>query len=227
MTFIRRVRIKKRTTSKYRVAVVVGEDFDNNLVETVEVNLPNVEGQPVPSTNLMKLPLRVIKENGNKRYVFTDLEFSDDAVNFAYKASCTMKDINDKVVGDPLETTIEIDDDGDSRVRSARIIQTSPDQFKLRIAVIGDSENEVKEVSVSFADFSGPSPFPEKLILKDPIIKKSGKKIFKDNTLTFEEPAAASDEAYFLIIELLDAKGSSLGSSEYAVIVEGLYEDEF
>ena len=224
MTFIRRVRIKKKSTTKYRVAVVVGDDVDNNLVNTVEVSLPTVEGQPIPSTNLMKLPLRVTKENGNKRYVFADLEFSDDAVNFAYDTFCTMKDEENQPIGAPLETKIEVADDGDSRVRSARISQKSAEEFRLRVVVIGDSEDDVQEVNVSFADFSGPAPMPENLVLKNPTIKE-GRKIFKDSTLSFEEPEAAADESYFLVIELIDNQGLSLGSSEYTVIVEGLEEE--
>lgn len=226
MTFIRRIKIKKKTSTKYRVVVVVGDDVNNNLVNTVDVSLPTIEGQPVPSTNLMKLPLHVVKENGNKHFVFDDLTFSDDAVNFAYNTFSTMKDSTDQPVGETLGAQIEVTDDGDSRVRSARIIQKTADQFKLRIVVIGDSEDNVKEVGVSFADFTGPAPIPENLQLKDPI-NKDGKKIFIDNTLTFEEPAAAGDQAYFLVLELFDVEGQSLGSSEYSVIVEGLYEDEF
>lgn len=221
MTFIRRVRIKKKTSSKYRVAVVVGDDFDDNLVDTVEVSLPTVEGQPIPSTNLMKLPFRLVTENGNKRYVYADLEFSDDAVNFAYDTLCTMKNKEDKPVGESFEAKIEIADDGDSRVRSARIIQTNAEEFRLRVVVIGDSENEINQINVSFADFTGPAPFPENFTLKDPI-NNDGKKIFKDNTLTFEEPAAAADETYYLIIELIDIYGVSRGASEYPVVVEGL-----
>lgn len=224
MTFIRRVKIKKKTSTKYRVAVVVGDDIDDNLVNTVEVSLPTIEGQPTPSTNLMKLPLRVVKENGNKRFVYADLEFSEDAVNFAYDTFCTMKDSTDQPVGEPLEVKIEVADDGDSRVRSARIIQKAADKFRLRIVVIGDSEDNVGEVGVSFADFSGPAPIPENMRLKDPI-NRDGKKIFIDDALTFEEPAAAADETYFLVLELFDIQGKSLGSSEYSVIVEGLDED--
>ncbi len=225
MTFIRRVKIKKKTSTKYRVAVVVGDDINDNLVDTVEVSLPTVEGQPTPSTNLMKLPLRVVKENGNKRFVFADLEFSDDAVNFAYDTFCTMKDSTNQPVGEPFEVKIEVDDDGDSRVRAARIIQKSAAKFRLRIVVIGDSEDNVGEVAVSFADFSGPAPIPENLQLNNPI-NKDGKKIFVDDTLTFDEPSAASDETYFLVLELFDIQGESLGSSEYTVTVEGLDEDE-
>lgn len=226
MTFIRRIKIKKKTSTRYRVVVVVGDDADTNLANTVEVSLPTIEGQPIPSTNLMKLPLRAVSKNGDKRFVFDNLEFSDDAVNFAYDTFSTMKDSVDEPVGAPLKAKVEVTDDGDSRVRSASIIQKTAEKFRLRIVVIGDSEDNVSEVGVSFADFSGPAPIPEYLQLKKPI-NKNGKKIFINETLTFEEPAAAGDEMYFLVIELFDIKGRSLGSSEYSVMVEGLYADEF
>ena len=221
MAFIRRASIKQKATTGYRVAVVVGDDVDTDIVKTVDVNIPTVEGQPIPSTNMMKLPLRVVKENGNKRFVYAELDFSEDAVNLSYPLKGTMKDVNDKSVGEPLEVQLTVEDDGDSRVRNATIRQINETQFRLRVVVVGDDEQEVDRIQVEFADFTATPPIPEQLELINPKID-GGKKIFIDKTLTFEDPAAAADQVYAVVIDLIGTGGEFLGSTEYTIVVEGL-----
>ncbi|MGH1339155.1 MAG: hypothetical protein ACRBFS_23765 [Aureispira sp.] len=223
MAFIRRASIKQKPVKGYRVAVVVSDDVDTDIVKTVDVEIPTIEGQPAPSTNFMKLPLRVVKENGNKRFVFADLEFSEDAVNFAYTLKGTMKDENDKSVGEPIEVQLDVIGDGDSRVRNATIRQINATQFRLRIVVIGDNEQDVDRVEIEFADFTGPAPLPEQLELTNPKVN-GGKKIFIDKTLTFEEPVDAADQIYGTVIDLIGVGGEFLGSTEYSIVVEGLEE---
>lgn len=221
MAFIRRGKLRKKQTVGYKVVVVVGDDSTENQVQTVDVHIPDVENQPIPSPNTMTLPLKVTKENGNKRFVFRDLSFSEDAVNYAYEMTSTMKDANNKQVGEPLTTTVEVEDDGDNRVRSVSIRQLDETNCRLKVVVVGDSENKVASVDVIFSDYAGPEPIPAELTLYEPIVK-GGKKVFKDMTFTFDDPAAAADEVYTVIIDLKDAEGISLGSTEYNVVVEGL-----
>lgn len=221
MAFIRRASIKKKPAKGYRVSVIVGDDLDTDIVKTVDVDIPTIEGQPIPSTNLMKLPLRVIKENGNKRFVYAELDFSDYAVDLSYSLKGIMKDVNDKSVGEPIEVTLDVLSDGDSRIRTASIRQINETQFRLRIVVVGDSEQEVDRVEMEFVDFSGPTPLPEQLELTNPKID-DGRKIFIDKTLTFEDPAGAADQIYAVVIDLIGKEGQFLGSTEYSIVVEGL-----
>jgi hypothetical protein len=221
MAFIRRASIKQKATKGYRVAVVVGDDVDTDVVKTVDVNIPTVEGQPIPSTNFMKLPLRVVKENGNKRFVYAELDFSEDAVNLSYELTGTMKDVNDKSVGEQLKVQLAVEEDGDSRVRNATIRQINETQFRLRIVVVGDNEQQVDRVQMEFADFTATPPIPEQLELTNPKID-GGKKIFIDKTLTFEDPDAAADQVYAVVIDLIGTGGEFLGSTEYTIVVEGL-----
>lgn len=221
MAFIRRASIRKKPVTGYKVAVVVSDDLDTDIVKTVDVDIPTIEGQPIPSTNLMKLPLRVVKENGNKRFVYAELDFSDNAVDLSYTLKGIMKDINDKSVGEPIEVQLDVLSDGDSRVRAATIRQINETQFRLRIVVVGDSEQEVDRVEMEFVDFSGPTPLPEQLELTNPKID-DGKKIFIDKTLTFEDPAGAADQLYMVVIDLIGKEGQFLGSTEYSIVVEGL-----
>jgi hypothetical protein len=221
MAFIRRASIKQKATKGYRVAVVVGDDVDTDVVKTVDVNIPTVEGQPIPSTNFMKLPLRVVKENGNKRFVYAELDFSEDAVNLSYELTGTMKDVNDKSVGEQLKVQLAVEEDVDSRVRNATIRQINETQFRLRIVVVGDNEQQVDRVQMEFADFTATPPIPEQLELTNPKID-GGKKIFIDKTLTFEDPAAAADQVYAVVIDLIGTGGEFLGSTEYTIVVEGL-----
>lgn len=226
MAFIRRGGIrKKKSGTFYKVAVVVGNDTEENLVDTVEVSIPTIEGQPVPSPNTMTLPLKVVKANGNKRFVFSNLAFSDNAVNLPYTMTSMMKDVNGKQVGEPLTATIEVEDDGDNRVRFAGISRraANPELFKLKVVIVGDSENNVASVDVIFSDYSGPEPIPTEVTLTDPVVN-GGKKTFKDNSLTFDDPSAAVDEIYVTVIDLKDAEGNSIGSTEYSIVVEGLDE---
>ncbi|BDS12102.1 hypothetical protein [Aureispira anguillae] len=223
MAFIRRGKLKKKQTIGYKVVVVVGDDSTENLVNTVDVAIPTVEGQPVPSPNNMTLPLKVVKENGNKRFVFSDLSFSEDAVNYPYEMISTMKDSNNKQVGEPLKAIVEVEDDGDSRVRSVSIRQLDETNFRLKAVIVGDSENNVDSVDIICSDFSGPEPIPVELTLTNPKVI-GGKKVFKNNTFTFDDPAAAADEVYVVIVDLKNKEGASIGSTEYTVVVEGLEE---
>lgn len=221
MAFIRRGKIRQKPTAGYRVVVVVGDDSETNEVQTVDVTLPSVEGQPVPNVNEMTLPLKVIKENGNKRFVYADLDFSEDAVNFSYQLTAVMKNADNQPVGEPFTETVEVEDDGDSRLRSVSIRQLDDVNFRLKVVIIGDDNNEVNSVDLLFVDFTGPEPIPTELTLNNPNVS-GGKKVFKDSTLTFDDPSAAADEVYSLVVDLKDSEGDSLGSTEYSVVVEGL-----
>lgn len=219
MAIIRRGKVKKKTTLGYKVVVVVGEDVPADEVNTVDVSIPAVADQPTPSPTTMTLPLKVTKANGNKRFVFKDLSFSDDAVNFSYSMTSTMKDAANKQVGDSVTSTIEVEDDGDNRVRSVSIRQLDETNFRLKVVVVGDNENNVAKVAVEFTDFSGPEPIPMDLVMENPTVN-GGKKVFKYNTLTFEDPSAAVDEVYNMVVDLQNAEGASLGASEQNATVD-------
>jgi hypothetical protein len=223
MAFIKRIKTKRKTTVGYKSVVVVSNDAEENLVNTVDLAISPAEGQPIPSPQNMTLPLKVIRDNGNKRFVFNDLTFSDDAVNLSYNMQAVMKDINNKQVGESLKMEITVEDDGDPRLRSVVINQLNENAFKLKVVIAADNENEVSSVDVIFSDYSGPEPIPTEISLTNPKLK-NGKKIFKDNTLTFDDPAAAADEIYYLVVDLKNAEGNSIGSTEYTVVVEGLDE---
>lgn len=220
MALIRRSRIKNTApqNNRSKVVVIVSGDNEENLVNTVDVSIPTVEGQPIPSPNNMTLPLKVVKANGNKRFVFPDLTFSDNPVNLPYTMTSVMKDINNKQVGDPVTVTLEVEEDVDTRVRSVSILQKTADLFRLKVVIVGDNENDVASVDVIFSDYSGPEPIPTELSLTNPVLK-NGKKIFKDNTLTFDDPSGAVDEIYYLVIDLKDSENNSLGSTEATAVV--------
>lgn len=221
MARIKRGAIREITSRRAKVVMVVSDDSEENLVQTIDVSIPTIEGQPIPSPNNMTLPLKVVKANGNKRFVFRDLVFSDSPVNFSYTVTSVMKDINNKQVGDPLTMELVVEDDGDQRIRAVRLHQKTATTFQLKVVIVGDNEDNVASIDVIFSDYSGSEPIPTELSLNSPIIK-NGKKIFKNNTLTFDDPTAAIDEIYYLIIDLKDSNGLSIGSSENEVVVVGL-----
>lgn len=224
MAFIRRGKIKLGQVASYSTVTIVDND-NEDIVNTVDVTIEVInQDEPTPSPNNMDLTLK----SESKRFVFNDLTFSDNAVGFSYKMTSVMKDINNTPVGDPLiETVIVEPSSGDISIRSVTIAQrkANPELFKLKTVIVNDHTNKVASVDIVFSDFSGPEPIPTEITLVDPTVN-GGKKIFKDITLTFDDPAAAVYEEYVVIVDLKDAEGTSISSTEHSIIVEGLDEED-
>ncbi len=222
MTFIRRGLLKQNTTSYSAITIVADDNED--VVHTVDITIePITSDEPIPSQNDMSLTLK----SESKRFVFNDLSFSDDAAGSSYKMTSVMKNINNEPVGEPLIETVIVEPSGDMSVRSVTITQrkANPDFFKLKTVIVNDHANKVASVEVIFSDFSGPEPIPTEITLTDPTVN-GGKKVFKDNTLTFDDPNAAIYEEYTVIVDLKDAAGLSLNSSPHLIVIEPKPEDE-
>lgn len=228
MAFIRRASIKRKPNKGYIVAVIVGGDTETNVVNSVDVDIATIEGQPTPSPNFMKLPLRTITEKGDKRFVSDKLNFEGgDPVNLTYTIKATMKDKSDVAIGTPVELKVDVISDRDSRVKNASIRQINEEQFRLRV-VVDDRKDEIGHIEVEFAPIEGDvaRPTPTQMELQNPQIKGDNK-IFIYKPLTFDVPTAAVDEFYVLVIDLIDKKGTFLASTEAITIVEGLETDSF
>ncbi|MCO4770839.1 MAG: hypothetical protein KDA24_12475 [Deltaproteobacteria bacterium] len=237
--FIRRAKIRKKTTSGYRVVVVVGDDATNNEVDSVDVVVDHVPGQPLPQggtlacdddgsncSTTLNLPLKVVKANGNKRFVFNDLDFSDDATNFSFGTTTTLKDAANQPVGVPVSSVVEVEDSGDVRLRSVIVRQLDDTNFEMRAVVVGDFTDAVQEVWVCIADYTGPDPEPDDCFtLANPTVD-GGKKVFSITDMSFSDPSAAADEVYSTVVDLRDATLGSLGATEVDIVVQGLAVDE-
>jgi hypothetical protein len=216
MAFIQRNKLRKKQTIGFSAITVVNDDNDD-LVNTVDVTIEVInQEEPIPSPNNMALTLK----SESKRFVFNDLTFSNDATGFSYKMTSVMKDINNNSVGEPLIETVVVEPSNDISVRSVTITQrqANPELFRLKTVIVGDHSDKVASVDIIFSDFSGPEPIPTEVTLTDPIVN-GGKKVFKDNTLTFDDPNAAIYEEYVVVIDLKDAEGTLLNSSEELVVV--------
>lgn len=225
MAFIRRGKIKEvispsNGSVSYRVVVVVGDDNVTNVVDKVEVSLTTPEGAPTPSSNNLVLPFKILKANGNKRFVNTELTFSAPALGATYNMTSIMKDASNNQVGEALSGPTTVEEKNDSRIRNIVIRQVNATNFLLKVVVV-DTANVVNSVDIIFVDFTGPAPIPTEINLTNPTVK-DGKKTFKMNTLTFEDPAAAIAELYNVVVDLKDANTKSLGYSEEGIYVEGL-----
>jgi hypothetical protein len=163
----------------------------------------------------------------SKRFVFNDLDFSADATGFSYKMTSVMKDINNNPVVEPLIETVVVEPSNDLNLRTVTITQrqANPELFILKTVIVGDHSDQVASVEVVFSDFSGPEPIPTELSLTNPKVT-GGKKVFKDNTLTFDDPEAAIYEEYVVTVDLKDADGNTLSSSEKNVVVEPIVVEE-
>lgn len=219
--FIRRVAIKMITQTNYRMTVVVGDDATTNLVSAVSVLMQPESTGPQPLVNTLVLPLKSVAENGNKRYSTDQLEFKANAVNSRYTMTMIMLDSKGTQVGDKKVMTVEVDDDGDARVRSISINQIDPSNFQVRAVIVGDIEEDVAAIRVKFTDeYEGPAPASSSVLLR-PITGKEGYRVFTLRTLRFADPEDANDQAYNLVVDLQNASGVSLGSSERSVVVDG------
>ena len=97
---------------RYRVVVVVEDDSIANEVDRVEVTMAPVGDAPPPVTPTVTLPLKVVKANGNKRFVNSHLAFAGDAVGASYVLSATMRGPDGAAVGDTVTSTVQIGDGG-------------------------------------------------------------------------------------------------------------------
>lgn len=205
----------------YRVIVVVEDDAVANQVDTVRVTLNPVGDAPPPVLTTMILPLKVVKANGNKRFVTTNLAFSGDGdpIGASYVLSATMRDVDGAAVGNPVTATVKVDDGPPIAPSSVTIRRLDATNFKLRVAVSDDDDHEVHRVDVIFVDFNGPAPVPTEVSLVNPT-SDGDKRVFVMKTLTFEDPAAAVGATYNVVIDLKDAAGKSIDNIRtWAVVV--------
>lgn len=212
---IRRNKLKQKDVL-YTATTIVDND-NEDVVNTVDVTIQVInQDEPTPTPNDISLTLK----SESKRFVFNDLTFSDNAAGFSYKMTSVMKDINNNPIGEPLVETVTVEPSNDISLRSVTITQlkNNPELFRLKTVVVGDHSNLVDSVDIVFSDFSGPEPIPTEVSLTDPTIN-GGKKVFKDNTFTFDDPNAAIYEEYTVVVELKDAEGTLLISSDELVIV--------
>ena len=218
--FIRGGAIKVKTDS-YRVIVIVGEDTAENQVEAVRVTIKPDGDSPAPLEPQLTLPLRAVKENGNKQFAYNLLDFAGPAVNRRYSMTMTMLDVKGAPVGETKTMTVEVEDDGDARVRAVAIRQLNEQDFQLRVVVVGDQEAAVQAVQVKFSDdFEGPAP--ESFALTLPLVRgEEGRRIYAVRDLHFEVPQKAEDNAYNLVVDLIDGQGKSLGAAEFTAVVDG------
>lgn len=232
--FIRRSVVKQVTNAngsvQYRVIVVVGDDTVTNEVDRVEVSIsspPGTEGAPTPSTSALVLPLKVVKANGNKRFVNAELTFSGSALGHQYLLTSTMRDVDGNLVGAPvreLATVTEVgpdDPDAGPEIQSVIIKRINDNNFVLKVVVDNDLAATVASVDVIFVDFTGPAPIPTEINLTNPTLNED-RGIFRMRTLTFEDPQAAVGEIYNVVVDMKGRDGKSLGYSEEGIYVEGL-----
>lgn len=97
MPIIRNIKTKKKTTSKYKVTVTVGDD-PNKTVKTVDVYIDPVTGQPDPEPE--NVTLQFEGTDGEDRIFSTDsLNFSSDASGLTYEMTATMKNGSGGTIG--------------------------------------------------------------------------------------------------------------------------------
>jgi len=234
--FIRRSKIRKKRTVGYRVVVIVGDDSVNKEVETVDVVIPHLADQPTPAggvttcddvgncETLVTLGLRTVKANGNKRFVFNDLDFAEDAANISYSGTATMKDAANEQVGPSVGFTTDVID-AEMEIRTVTIRQLDATNSQLRGVVVGDFADEVDQFFACVDDYVGPDPEPDDCFtMTDPVVN-GGKKVFTLDTLSFSDPSAAADEVYSMIVTTARADGSAVGQAEFDVVVQGLEVD--
>lgn len=233
--FIRRQVVKQVTNGaavRYRVIVVVGDDTVTNEVDRVEVSIATPagsgsEGAPTPSTTAMVLPLKVVKANGNKRFVDSSLTFSAPALGQQYLLTSVMRSADGGQVGAPVQELVTVtnvgpdDPDAGPELQSVMIKRINETNFVLKVVVDNDLAASVASVDVIFVDYTGPAPIPTEVTLTNPVVD-GDRGTFRMRTLTFEDPRAAVGQIYNVVVDLKDSNHKSLGYSEEGIYVEGL-----
>lgn len=107
MTFVRKMNAKKKTTSKTKVTVTIGEDSSNS-VKSVTVYIPLTQGQPNPEP--VNITLNFEKMDGEDRlFSYDQLNFSSDPTDFTYEMTATMKNGSGGTIGSPLTEGVQIE----------------------------------------------------------------------------------------------------------------------
>jgi len=208
-----------------------------NTVAAVDMEITNDGDAPDPTN-----PLVVAKRVGacdskspvryGQCWVFAGTtSFKENPAGFAYNTTATMKDVQGKVVGEPVETKQVIKkSDFYGRIRRVRAVESGSgsNEYSILVAVDGDASSEVANVAVAFVEpFGGPKPVPATAItslLK--INEQNGRARYEFKTLTFagDLPASAT---YTVVGTMLDAKGQALANPEkFEVTVERKAKDD-
>jgi hypothetical protein len=173
-----------------------------------------------PAATTLTLPLRVVKSNGDKRFVGKDLDFDQEAVGWSFGTTTTMLDAEGQQIGDAEVQVVETEDAGPIPARPASIQQLDDVSFGLRLAVIRDFNEEVGSVDIEITDLVG-NPSAQDAISLEGGTRTGGEVVFTHSALTFEDPSSATDEVYGIVVTLRGWDGASLGSSNHEVVVEG------
>ena len=213
-----RTKIKERRNGLYKTVVVV-EDDPENEVATVEVLMPPQNGMEAnPST--MTLELRNTNDNGNKRFVFNQLNIDgEDPVGQSLQLTVTQKDAAGENVGEP-ETIYVTAQDNDMINMTTPTLKINEDgeTFTFKIAATGTLSPEVANVNVHLTqDDGGSDADPEEFDL-ELIRETENKRVFKAQEIEFVESGNVIDMEYIAVFTFFDTNGEELDYAEFRIV---------
>ncbi|MGH1339153.1 MAG: hypothetical protein ACRBFS_23755 [Aureispira sp.] len=99
--------VKNTAGSHYTITTTVGND-PNKTVETVQVVITNVDGQPFaePATNTLNYDIEL---NGMRLFKNTTINFDGDAVGFEYEMTFTMYNAAGEIIPSAVTRTLEVE----------------------------------------------------------------------------------------------------------------------
>ncbi len=218
--FIRKGFVKKKgPNGNFRSTVIVADD-PNHEVDTVDVALTPVGDAPPPTSGSFSLTLKNENASGNRQFDTSAVRFAGDAVGASYAVTSTMKDASGNVVGTPVTETVEIvGASNDGLLDSVTVSQVDPTNFQVQVKLSGDPAGTAVTAHVTFFEWEITEPQPEEIALLAPA-RQGHRSTFTDSTLTFGDPDSAVGQYMAGVVDLIDAEGTVVETSDFDLLVE-------
>ncbi len=221
--FIRRGKIKKKSTVGYKVRVIASND-DNDSSEDIPA-IAQAEYTILPSGDVFPSPSNFPLENkgltdaGDVRFVFKDLNFEGgepDGISFT--TITQFRDENGADIGAPVTDYITVQDNDGLSMKAPKLsMKNDGETFKLRLVLKGDNIGQVEKVQVSLTPDDGGSesdPATFELTLTG---ETETSRIYKNNSITFIESDNVVDMEYIAAVSVSDAGGEELDYAEFRI----------
>lgn len=108
MPSVRKNKVVKNATDNYYTATTTIENDPNKTVDTVELDITNVSGQPDAEPTNYTLTYQ-LEANGLRLFKNTSIYFESNAVGYEYSMTFTMYDKFGNIIPSSVTETIEVE----------------------------------------------------------------------------------------------------------------------
>lgn len=214
--FIRRLKLRKKRTSGYRVSVI--SNYSTDEVAYIELAMEPQNGV-IPNATIMHLEPKNTNENGETKYVYNSLYFEgEDPAWLSFMVTITPKNSAGEDVAEPETMYITVADTNDGLNIKQPFLKINEDEetFSFLSIIAGELNQEVAAVDISlFSEDGGSDTETFSLEL---FKEKPNKKVFLNQELLFSDATNVVDMLYLAEITLLDSNGDELDYAEFRIV---------